>query len=196
MARNIHNYKSLPEFTKEYYSNSKYSEPWTSHVQRESRFDGYVVNYNRNGQMIPPSKIWLDDFPDGTDEGYSSYEQDYMEYKYGYESIEDYFDVYLGDGLWEEMGANCWEYVTNMEFDGVVYYLYELHVPLDDNSYYGLMPVTYTIDELESLSVYNNHSNRFQPFDYVLDHDCETVYQEPEHLGLPGDRYVLVKVEP
>lgn len=197
MARKIHNYKNLSDFSKDYYSETDYSEPWVSNVKRKNRWSKYDVIYNKSeGQVSPPSILWLDDFPDGTDEGYSSYEEDWMYYKYGdeYDTFEMYLDDYLES--YEEMGANCWEYVGNIGFDNKVYFMYELQVPAGDSAYYGLMPMTRTIDELVGLSMYSDHSNRFQPFDYVLCNDEETVYQIPQHEGLPSDRYVLVKVEP
>ena len=179
MSRYIHHYKTASDFKKDYYSEDKYKSPWTSYVDRKGRWEAYPVNYNRQGGPIlpPPPYVWVDDFPDGTDEGYSTpYDPEYVEEKYGDSGdfddyLYDYFDDLIG------AGSNKFEYVDEMEYGGIEYFLYQL---MDsegtDVVLYGLMPKEYsTSGFLSERAMETDNDNRFFPFHYILQPD-ETLY--------------------
>lgn len=194
MARKIHYYKTRKEFEAAYLS-SGYTEPWTSYVKRLSPGEDYKVDYNR--MQAPASRLWIDDFPDGTSDGYETpYDAEFVEDKYGYETMDEYFDdIFMTD--FDSYGINFWDYLEDFTFNDNEYFLYGLPNQYTEGVYslYGLMPKTYTTEQLVNLSVSHNYNNRFQPFDYVLEGDFDLVYTLGNQDPSPGKLFVLVDIE-
>jgi len=143
----------------------------------------------------PPSIIWVDDFPDGTDDDYSEpYDPEFCDEFYGYESMDDYFDEYVEDP--ESYWSNKCEYTNEtIEFNGDEFYVYSfIDVDSDEERYYALLPITSSFNSLYPHSIEDNHNNRYQPFAYILNLD-DSVYWDAEDDGSGGKDFVLVKVE-
>lgn len=202
--RYIHKYDNKLDLDKDV-STSEYKKPWCSYVKRRKREEKYFVSYNKPEQgIIAPSGLWIDDFPDGTVEGctctdlspYSvPYTTDFVECFYdGYSSFDEYLDDYILD---ISNMSTYWEFVGTAEFDNVEYFMYEGNFVVGDGvSVYGLMPKIYTLDYLKKVSMYINHSSRFQPFDYILRTDDSILYSFEKATPELWDDFVLVKVEP
>lgn len=125
----------------------------------------------------PPSILWIDDFqnPQSIAEGLE------------YQNFDDYMNDYIEDP--GAFGSNRFEY-TNciMEYDGTQYYLYRETYYFERERFYGLLPMgSADYDYLYENSMEDDHSNRYEPFAYILNGDG--VYEAG------NEDYVLVKVE-
>ena len=125
---------------------------------------------------VPPSILWIDDFQD----------PQWIAEGSGYQNFDDYMNDYIEDP--DALGSNRFEY-TNciMEYGGTQYYLYR-NLYYTSERFYGLLPMgSADYDYLYENSMEVDHSNRYEPFAYILNED--SVYEA-------GDEdYVLVKVE-
>ena len=125
----------------------------------------------------PPSILWIDDFQDP-----QSIAEDL-----GYQNFDDYMNAYIEHP--EDFGSNRFEY-TNciMEYGGTPYYLYKETRYYSRERFYGLLPMgSADYDYLYENSMEDDHSNRYEPFAYILNED--SVYETG------NEDYVLVKVE-
>lgn len=143
-----------------------------------------------------PSIIWVDDFPDGTDDENcggpyeTPYDPDFVECFYGHPTFDDYIDDYVEDP--ETFGSNRYVYAgRTFEYRGGTYFLY-VHSPKSsqDNICYGLLPAGLSFDTLYANSIENNHSSNVDAFEYILNSDEEEYFETGD-----GDWYKLVKVE-
>ena len=174
---NLHYYENMFDFNREYYG-SAYEEPWTSMVERDTRGREYPVFFNHTGSGGSIAQaLWIDDFPDG---------EDWIWEEEGYGSFEEYITDYVEDP--ESFGGNLFSYIGEMEFDDEEFLVY--YYTDGNQDLYGLMPTPYTSEFLQPNTIESNHSNRFEPFTYILDSDIEIRYVG----GDDDEGYCLVKI--
>ena len=144
------------------------------------------------------SVIWEDDFPDGSEMGYTDpYDPDFMEEFYSYPDVTTYLDWYLSD--MDSNGCNKYVLIGDMTFEGDDYWLYQ-HIdpetgkPLDgsDTVAYALVAKSRDEAEIKAHSLdedYDNLYEGYEAFDYFLDTDGEA-------YGVSSSMpYIIVKVE-
>lgn len=166
-----------------------YEGAYVSYILSDLRQGDVVKIADGHNSSVPPSVIWVDDFPDYTDL------DDWAE-DAGYASFSDYMDAYLVEPM--DFGSNkfCLTDET-MLLDGEEYYVYEFE-EYDGNegntsAYYGLLPVNLSYEYLASVSMAADYDNRYTAFACVLNTDGNVMY------GGSGtsieDTFVVVMVE-
>lgn len=168
---------------------------------------GDIVFTNEKGNTIKISVtqaempiIWVDDFPDGTSEewGYAEpYDPEFCQEFYEHESFDAYLDDYLADKQY--YGCNKYKIYSEMNFEGVDYWIYRL-VNHDTDEFYnvdempvvhGLLPKSTNLEEYRSKSMASDHTAFYPAFAHYL-MDDGTEYNNDI---IDGGGYVLVDTE-
>lgn len=128
--------------------------------------------------------IYIDDFPDGTDEDFGylePYDPDFCEDFYGYSSFPEYFQNYVANMRDRDFGSgvNIYEFAGEMTHNGTSYYLYKLSGEDNGAVTYGLVAKNKNKSWFQSNSMVTDITKRVNPFDYLLSSDGE-VYDTSE----------------
>ena len=177
----------------------------TTTASESTRIFGNILLTDETGKVLAipviqseMSIIWEDDFPDGSEMGYTDpYDPDFMEEFYAYPDVDTYLEWYL-ENL-DNNGCNKYVLIGDMTFEGDDYWLYQ-HIdpqtnkPLEgsDTVAYALVAKSRDEAEIKAQSLdedYDNLYEGYEAFDYFLDADGE------EYGVSSGMPYIIVKVE-